>query len=56
MTVRSKIWNKIANEWKVETLADIYTECSLVELDNKIDLMLDGKSSGRILVNLEGNI
>jgi putative YhdH/YhfP family quinone oxidoreductase len=53
MSVRSKIWNKIANEWKVETLADIYTECFLEELDNKIDLMLDGKSSGRILVNTE---
>jgi len=56
MSVRSKIWNKIANEWKVETLADIYAECSLEELDNKIDLMLNGKSFGRILVNLEGNI
>ncbi len=56
MSDRVKIWNKIANEWSVENLADIYTECSLEELDNKIDLMLDGKSSGRILVNLEGNI
>lgn len=56
MTVRSKLWNKIANEWRVENLADIYTECSLEELNSKIDLMLNGKSYGRILVNLEGNI
>ncbi|MGR3302123.1 MAG: YhdH/YhfP family quinone oxidoreductase [Candidatus Scalindua sp.] len=56
MSDRVKIWNKIANEWSVGNLADIYTECSLEELDNKIDLMLDGKSSGRILVNLGGNI
>jgi putative YhdH/YhfP family quinone oxidoreductase len=55
MTDRAKIWNKIANEWRVETLEDIYTECSLEELDNKIDLMLNGKSSGRILVNLDEN-
>ncbi len=55
MTDRAKIWNKIANEWRVEALEDIYTECSLEELDNKIDLMLNGKSSGRILVNLEEN-
>ena len=55
MTDRAKIWNKIANEWRVETLEYIYTECSLEELDNKIDLMLNGKSSGRILVNLEEN-
>ncbi len=53
MTDRVKIWNKITNEWRLETLTDIYAECSLEELDNKIDLMLDGKSSGRILVNME---
>ncbi|ODS32914.1 MAG: alcohol dehydrogenase [Candidatus Scalindua rubra] len=53
MTDRAKIWNKISNEWRLETLADIYTECSLEELDNKIDLILNGKISGRTVVNLE---
>ena len=53
MTDRTRIWNKIANEWRIESLEDIYTECSLEELDNKIDLILNGKLSGRTVVNLE---
>lgn len=56
MSVRSKIWNKIANEWRLETLEGIYAECSLEELDNKIGLILKGKISGRTVVNLERNI
>ena len=56
MADRTEIWNKIANEWRVENLEDIYTECSLEELDNKIGLVLKGKSSGRTVVNLAENI
>jgi putative YhdH/YhfP family quinone oxidoreductase len=52
MDLRLKIWEKISNEWKIPQLEKIYEECSLKELDNKIDLILKSKITGRILVNL----
>ena len=51
MDLRIKIWSKLANEWKISQLNKIYQECSLEELDEKIDLILKGNITGRILVN-----
>jgi putative YhdH/YhfP family quinone oxidoreductase len=48
--LKNQIWGKLANEWKPENLDDIYTECSLEELDEKINLILKGKICGRILI------
>ncbi len=53
MTYREIIWNKLAKEWKPDTLMDVYSEISLAELNDKIDLMLDGKLKGRTVLNLE---
>ncbi|MGR3317197.1 MAG: YhdH/YhfP family quinone oxidoreductase [Candidatus Anammoxibacter sp.] len=53
MDLRTKIWNRISQDWKIEKLDTICTECSLVELDEKIDLILKGKITGRIVVNLD---
>ena len=53
MELREKIWNRLANELKVENLEELSTECSLEELNEKIDLILRGKLVGRTLVNLE---
>jgi putative YhdH/YhfP family quinone oxidoreductase len=50
MSLRSKLWEKLANEWKPDKLSDICTEISLNQLSEKIDLMLEGKITGRILV------
>jgi acrylyl-CoA reductase (NADPH) len=52
MDLRKIIWQKLSQEWKIDLLNEITTECSLKELDAKIDLILDGKITGRILVNL----
>jgi len=52
MSIRKVIWNKLANDWKPEKLIDIYTEISLEELNNKIDLILKGKLKGRTIINL----
>ncbi len=51
--LREKMWTKLANEWKPEKLDIMYEECSLQELNRKIDEILKGKIKGRILVNLE---
>jgi putative YhdH/YhfP family quinone oxidoreductase len=53
MELRTKIWNKLAADWKPECLAQMYKECRLEELSGKFDLILNGKITGRIVVNLE---
>lgn len=52
MDLRLKIWVKLANEWKPDTLNKIYTECSLEDLNNKIDLILKGQITGRIIIKI----
>ena len=53
MAYREIVWNKLAAEWKPDNLMDLYTEISLAELNDTIDVMLDGKLKGRTIVNLE---
>ena len=55
MDLRLKIWNKLANEWKPNCLNDIYTECSLEEVSDKIDLILQGQITGRVVVKFRYN-
>jgi len=52
MGLRKIIWQKLAGEWKLSILNEITTECSLEELNDKIDLILQGKITGRVLVDL----
>jgi putative YhdH/YhfP family quinone oxidoreductase len=52
MGLRLKIWHKLANEWKPDCLNDIFTECSLEQLSEKIDLILQGKITGRVVVKI----
>jgi len=54
MPVRKKIWQKIASEWKVDWLEDLTTEATFAELNDKIDLMLQGKHVGRTVINMTG--
>lgn len=51
MERRLKAWSKIAGEWKLERLDFLYSECSLENLGDKIDAILKGKITGRIVVN-----
>ena len=53
MDLRKTIWRKLAGEWKINLLNEITTECNLEQLNEKIDLILDGKITGRILVNID---
>jgi len=52
MSQRQKIWNKIATEWKLDHLEQLTTEITVQELDRNIELILQGKQKGRILVNI----
>lgn len=44
------IWNKIANDWNIDFPDDFYEEVSLEELNEKIDLILQGKIKGRVVL------
>ncbi len=50
---RIKIWNKLSGRWKPANLELCYSECSLDELDKYIGLVLQGKITGRKLINLD---
>lgn len=53
MPQRIKVWNKLAKEWKPNQMMDLFTEISLDELNQKIELILQGKLKGRTILNLE---
>ena len=53
MDARLKIWEKLSGEWKINNLNYIYEEISLSNLEQKINLMLKGENTGRVIVNLE---
>lgn len=52
METRQKIWQKLADEWKLAHLAELSSEISLDDLDDNIEFMLQGKKKGRTIVNL----
>lgn len=52
---RISVWNKLANEWKPGNLLELFTEISLYELENAIELILQGKLKGRTIINMNPN-
>jgi putative YhdH/YhfP family quinone oxidoreductase len=52
MDLRLKIWHKLSSDWKPDCLNQIYTECSLEQLSDKIALILQGQIAGRVIVKL----
>jgi putative YhdH/YhfP family quinone oxidoreductase len=52
MPIRTKIWDKIASDWKIAWLEKLTTEAPFAQLDDKIELMLQGKHRGRTIINL----
>lgn len=48
--IRLKIWELLASEWKPKQLDQMKKIISLEELDEHINLMLKGKSKGRVVV------
>lgn len=52
MPLRKKIWQKIASEWKIDWLNTLTTEAPFDELENRIELMLQGKHIGRTVIKM----
>jgi len=52
MPVRLKVWQKIADEWKLDRLDLLTTEVPLEGLNERIDLILQRKHKGRTIVKL----
>ena len=50
--IRPPLWHKLANEWHLEKLETLATERTLDQLDGEIELILQGKQTGRVLVNV----
>ncbi len=53
MEYREVVWNKLAKDWKLDNLMKVCTEVSFAELSENIDLILEGKIKGRIVLDLE---
>lgn len=52
MEMRLRVWKKLANTWKVSIPDSSITYCSLHEINHFIDMILDGKVKGRVVVDL----
>jgi putative YhdH/YhfP family quinone oxidoreductase len=50
---RQKVWNMFANEWNIKLPADLITECTLEELPDYINQILEGKIKGRVVVKIQ---
>lgn len=52
MSYRVKVWGKLAQEWKPSQLLNTYVEITLDDIAEKINLMLQGKSTGRTVIRI----
>ena len=52
MPERLKIWQRISQEWKIDDPERLHSMCSLEELDDEIERILQGKQVGRVVVDL----
>lgn len=50
MNVREKVWEKLADSWRINALNDLAQYITLEELAAHIDLMLHGKIKGRVVL------
>lgn len=50
MPNREKIWSLLATDWKPAFLAEFFHEVSLEDLNEKIELILQGKITGRVVL------
>lgn len=51
--IRLELWELLANEWKPRQLQQIKKIIPLTQLDQHIELMLKGKSKGRVVVKFD---
>ncbi|MDP4091527.1 MAG: YhdH/YhfP family quinone oxidoreductase, partial [Bacillota bacterium] len=50
MDLRLRLWEKMAGDWKLNNLESLSEECSLEELEGRIERILKGTLKGRVVV------
>jgi putative YhdH/YhfP family quinone oxidoreductase len=53
MDRRKRIWQRLSDEWRPDSLDSMATERGLPDLSLEIDRILEGQQVGRVLVNLQ---
>jgi putative YhdH/YhfP family quinone oxidoreductase len=52
MRARQMAWQRLAGDWRIDLGGDLVKECSLDELNPKIDEILQGQIRGRVVIDL----
>ncbi len=52
---RAGLWQRLGSDWKLDNLDELATEVSLGGLEEKIEMILNGKVAGRVVVKLADN-
>lgn len=52
MALRTEVWHNLATKWKIPALESMVEETGLAGLEEKIQLMLEGRLKRRVLVRL----
>ena len=52
MVLRQILWAKLSDTWKIESLERYSTEIELEQLEEQIQLILAGKTTGRVVLHL----
>jgi acrylyl-CoA reductase (NADPH) len=52
MSVKKEVWSRLASIWKLKNLEHVVTDCSLEDLNSKIDKILTGDIQGRVVVDM----
>ncbi len=50
MALRHNLWAKLSSKWKIKSLSQYSTQISLEQLDEHLQLILQGKTIGRVVV------
>ncbi|MFA6570444.1 MAG: YhdH/YhfP family quinone oxidoreductase [Bacteroidota bacterium] len=53
MDERLNIWNRISNEWFLQDTEFYTKECNLYTLNQELDLILEGKQTGKVILKLQ---
>ena len=53
MHTRRQVWQKLAEDWKLPNLDSFAKECTLSDITTQVELMLHGRQTGRVIVNMQ---
>ena len=53
MHTRRQVWQKLAEDWKLPNLDSFANECTLPDITAQVELMLHGRQTGRVIVNMQ---